>query len=186
MTENEALVAIRLARGAIESELLDKDLPNMEHLPSSFKNNGAVFVTIKNRPDNSLRGCIGSLIAHRALCEDIVANSISSAFNDPRFAPLKKEELSNVKLELSVLSEPARLHYTGVDELMSKITPNVDGLIVKYEDKQATFLPSVWAEIPQKEQFLALLCKKAGLDGEFYKTGKLDIYTYGAEKFEEP
>lgn len=185
MTSNEALVAIRLARGAIESELLNKELPNLDILPSSFKSNGAVFVTIKNRTDNSLRGCIGSLIAHRPLYEDIVANAISSAFNDPRFHPLKKEELPHVRLELSILTEPSRLHYATTNELLEKITPGKDGLIIKFEDSQATFLPSVWTEIPEKEQFLSLLCKKAGFDSHFFKTGKLDVYIYRADKFEE-
>jgi len=185
MTENEALVAIRLARGAIESEVLNRELPNLELLPSRFKENGAVFVTIKKRSDNSLRGCIGSLIAHRSLAEDIVSNAISSAFSDPRFEPMRMEELGNIRLELSILSEPSRIHYSDTDDLLSKITPKEDGLIIKFEDAQATFLPSVWEEIPQTEQFLSLLCKKAGLDGEFYKSGKLDVYVYRAEKYEE-
>ena len=185
MTENEALVAIRLARGAIESEIFNRNLPSCELLPPRFKENGAVFVTIKNRANNSLRGCIGSLIAYRPLYDDIMTNAISSAFSDPRFEPLKLEELHLVKLELSILSEPKRINYSSFDDLLSKITPNVDGLIVKYEDKQATFLPSVWSEIPETEQFLMHLCEKAGLESQFYKTGKLDVYIYKAEKFEE-
>jgi uncharacterized protein len=185
MNENESLVAIRLARGAIESELLDKSIPSVELLPDVFKEVGAVFVTLKNRPDNSLRGCIGSLIAHRLLYEDIVANAISSAFNDPRFPSLDKNELANIKIEISILSAPKKLVYKDAADLLSKITPKVDGLIVKYQEYQATFLPSVWDEVPLKEQFLSLLCKKAGLDSDFYKKGDLEVYTYQAEKFEE-
>lgn len=185
MTQNEALVGIRLARAAIESEIFNKELPNIDVLPSNFKENGAVFVTLKNRSDSSLRGCIGSLIAHRPLHEDIISNAVSSAFNDPRFEPLKTEELGKIKIELSILTEPKKLHYSGVDDLLFKITPKVDGLIIKSDDKQATFLPSVWEEIAQKEEFLSLLCRKAGLAGDFYKSGELDVYTYSAEKFEE-
>jgi uncharacterized protein len=185
MNENESLVAVRLARGAIESELLDKSIPSADLLPDSFKEHGAVFVTLKNRSDNSLRGCIGSLIAHRSLYEDIVANAISSAFNDPRFPSLDRNELATVRIEISLLSVPKQLIYSDAADLLSKITPKVDGLIIKYQEYQATFLPSVWDEVPLKEQFLSLLCKKAGLDGEFYKKGDLEVYTYHAEKFEE-
>jgi uncharacterized protein len=185
MNENESLVAIRLARSAIESELLDKSVPSEDLLPDLFKEYGAVFVTLKNRADNSLRGCIGSLIAHRSLYEDIVANAISSAFNDPRFPSLDKNELPNIKIEISLLSSPKQLIYTDAADLLSKITPKIDGLIIKYQEYQATFLPSVWDEVPLREQFLSLLCKKAGLDAEFYKSGNLEVYTYQAEKFEE-
>jgi hypothetical protein len=185
MTENEALVVIRLARGAIESELFNKSLPTIDMLPSNFKDNGAVFVTLKNRSDNSLRGCIGSLIAHRPLYDDIISNAVSSAFNDPRFEPLKADELAKIKIEISLLTEPRKLHYEGTTDLLSKITPNSDGLIIKFEDRQATFLPSVWEEIQDIEQFLSLLCRKAGLTADFYKSGDLDVYLYKAMKFEE-
>jgi len=185
MTENESLIAIRLARNAIESELLAKEIPSVELLPACFKESGAVFITLKNRADSSLRGCIGSLIAHRSLYDDIVANAISSAFNDPRFPSLDKSELGGVKIEISLLSHPKRLEYLDTADLLSKIMPKQDGLIIKYQEYQATFLPSVWEEIPLKEQFLSLLCKKAGLDSEFYKSGNLEVYTYQAQKFEE-
>jgi uncharacterized protein len=77
------------------------------------------------------------------------------------------------------------LEYTDTADLLSKITPKSDGLIIKYQEYQATFLPSVWDEIPLREQFLSLLCKKAGIDSDFYKRNELEVYTYQAEKIEE-
>lgn len=184
MTESEKLTALRLARNAIESELLRTPAARVEQLPGVFAQKGAVFVTLKTK-EGALRGCIGSLVAHRSLYEDIVENSLSSAFHDPRFPPMNITELPFVKIELSLLHEPIQLIYTSTQELLSKITPLEDGLIIKYEDYQATFLPSVWEEISGKEEFVSRLCQKAGLESDFYKSGKLEVYIYKAEKISE-
>jgi len=184
MTEGDKLTALRLARNAIESELLGTPAVRADQLSDVFSQNGAVFVTIKTKEGN-LRGCIGSLIAHRSLYEDIVENAKSSAFSDPRFPPMNITELPFVKIELSFLSEPERIETTGGSDLLSKITPSKDGLIIKHEEYQATFLPSVWDELPGKEEFISRLCQKAGLPADFWKSGQLEVYRYGAEKFNE-
>jgi AmmeMemoRadiSam system protein A len=184
MTESEKLTALRLARNAIESELLRTPLGRQDQLPTVFGEDGAVFVTIKTK-EGALRGCVGSLIAHRSLFEDIIENSMSSAFRDPRFPPLNITELPFIKLELSLLQSPTELIYSSPTELLSKIVPFEDGLIIKYEEYQATFLPSVWEEIPSKEEFISRLCQKAGLEADFWKSGKLEIYVYKAEKIIE-
>jgi uncharacterized protein len=184
MTESEKLTALRLARNAIESELLRSPLGRKDQLTPLFSEEGAVFVTIKTK-EGALRGCVGSLIAHRSLYDDIIENSLSSAFKDPRFPPLNITELPFIKIEISLLKTPSELNYSGADDLLNKIVPNEDGLIIKYEDAQATFLPSVWEEISQKEEFISRLCQKAGLEADFWKSGKLEIYVYKAEKFSE-
>ncbi len=184
MTESEKLVALRLARNAIESELLKTPLGRLDQLPAVFSEKGAVFVTLKTK-EGALRGCIGSLIAYRSLYEDIVENSVSSAFRDPRFPPLNITELPFIAIELSLLHVPSEVVYSSPAELLSKITPFDNGLIIKYEEYQATFLPSVWEEIPQKEEFISRLCQKAGLEADFWKNGKLEVYIYGADKFSE-
>ena len=186
MSESEGLLAVRLARHCVESELLHTPLAYIEQLPPAFAQAGAVFVTIKSRDDGALRGCIGSLIAYRSLYEDIVNNAQASAFRDPRFPPMIKEELPFIKFELSFLSEPKRLLYGSYEDLLNKITPKIDGIIIKYGHNQATFLPSVWDELPQKEQFLSRLCEKAGLLRDFWKSGELEVYVYQAHKIEEP
>ncbi len=185
MTESEKLAALRLARNAIESELLRTPLGRLEQLPAVFGEKGAVFVTLKTK-EGALRGCIGSLLAHRTLYEDIVENAILSAFHDPRFPPLNITELPFIKIELSLLHTPVELVYQDANDLLSKLTPFEDGLIIKYEDYQATFLPSVWEEIPSKEEFISRLCQKAGLESDFWKSGKLEVYVYKADKFSEP
>lgn len=180
MTESEKLTALRLARNAIESELLRTPLARLDQLPPLFAEEGAVFVTLKNR-DGSLRGCIGSLLAHRSLYEDIVENSISSAFKDPRFMPLSVSELPNIKIELSLLKTPVELAYDSADELLSKITPMEDGVIIKFEEYQATFLPSVWEEIPQKRSLSQGYAKKPDLTPTFGEAEN-SRYTYTKPK----
>lgn len=185
MTEQEGLLALKLARSAIDSELIRTPLPEIDKLPQLFQESGAVFVTIKKLPQKSLRGCIGSLIAHRDLYTDIVENAKAAAFGDPRFPPMSKDELSQVKLELSVLTTPKPLEYDSTTDLLTKIQAGIDGVIIKHDGYQATFLPSVWQELPQKEQFLSHLCAKAGLAQDFYTTGNLEVYTYQTVGFSE-
>jgi AmmeMemoRadiSam system protein A len=186
MSENETLLAVRLARNAVESELLRSPLAYIEQLPAVFRQNGAVFVTIKSREDGALRGCIGSLIAYRSLYEDVVANAKASAFEDPRFPPMIKEELPFIRFELSILSQPKRIFYESSDDLLNNIYQNIDGLVIKYNSSQATFLPSVWLELPNKEEFLSRLCEKARLPRDFWRGGALEVYSYQAQKIDEP
>jgi uncharacterized protein len=144
---------------------------------------GAAFVTLNY--DSQLRGCIGSVIAHRSLLDDVMHNALSAAFNDPRFTPLKATELSHLQLEVSVLTEPKLLHYSDFDDLLSKIHPHIDGLILKYGTYQGTFLPQVWEQLPQAQEFLEHLSYKAGADPSIY-THHPEIYNYEVQSIKEP
>jgi AmmeMemoRadiSam system protein A len=121
----------------------------------------ASFVTLKL--GGELRGCIGSLEAHRSLAEDIAHNAQAAAFRDPRFAPLNAEEFARVKVEVSVLSPAKRLHFSSHAELARSLNPGQDGLILECGNRRGTFLPQVWEQLPDPEQFLAHLKNKAGL-----------------------
>jgi AmmeMemoRadiSam system protein A len=127
----------------------------------------ATFVTINK--NGKLRGCIGSLVAHQELYNDLVINARKAAFNDPRFQPLKQEELKDISIEISILTPLKELNYSDIEDLLNKITPNKDGLLLRYKDKQGTYLPSVWEQIPKKEDFLNSLCHKAGLTPDVLK-----------------
>ena len=144
--------------------------------------NGSSFVTLKT--NGELRGCIGSVIAHRTLLEDIISNAKSAAFKDPRFKPLEKHELSELNMEVSVLSEPKLLEYEDDEDLYNKIRPNIDGVILQYGSNQATFLPQVWLQLKTPELFLEYLSTKAGLNKSIYKQHPI-IYTYGVEAIEK-
>ncbi|MCD6433073.1 MAG: AmmeMemoRadiSam system protein A [Sulfurimonas sp.] len=182
-------ILLRIAKNSILSKFgseygLDKEqlLRNYPYLGES----GATFVTIHY--DKNLRGCIGSIIAHKTLLDDIVSNAVSAGFHDPRFTPLSSDELSHLTLEVSVLSEPKILEYENFDDLIKKVRPHIDGLILKHGGYQGTFLPQVWEQLPKPKDFLEHLSMKAGSNPSIY-TKHPDIYTYQvdaiAEKFDE-
>ncbi len=144
---------------------------------------GAAFVTLNK--NKNLRGCIGSIIAHQPLIADIIHNAQSAAFSDPRFNPLRPEEIDDtLTLEVSVLSEPVKIEYSDYDDLKSRIVPGKDGLILKYGQYQGTFLPQVWEQLPTTEQFLEHLSYKAGANPTIYSLHP-DIYRYRVEHIEE-
>ncbi len=156
-------ILLSLARASIKSSLMNAsvDTSDIEKEYPVLIEQGACFVTLTI--DGELRGCIGSILARRTLLEDVLSNARAAAFNDPRFPPLREEELSQVKIEVSVLTHPEVLEYTDPDDLKSKIRRGIDGVILKSGFNQATFLPQVWDELHSFELFFTHLCQKAGL-----------------------
>lgn len=139
----------------------------------------ASFVTLNL--EGKLRGCVGSLVAHKDLLHDVIENAKKSAFSDPRFSQLSYKEFQNITIEISVLTPAVLLHYTNRADLKEKIKPFEHGIILQCENKQATFLPQVWEQIPNFEDFFTHLSKKAG-----FETSCLDkhptLYLYTATK----
>lgn len=133
----------------------------------SFTRNGASFVTLEKH--GRLRGCIGSLIASRPLSEDISSNAASAALHDPRFPPLQAKELPDVRVSISILSAPVRINCKTEAELVATLEPGRDGLILHYGAQRATYLPSVWEQLPDPVQFVAELKRKAGLAESFWR-----------------
>lgn len=122
---------------------------------------GASFVTLKR--NGNLRGCIGSSQAYRPLAADVSENAFRAAFKDPRFPPLKPEEIDELGLSVSLLSPQAPMTFSGEDEFMQSLRPNRDGLIIEDNGRRALFLPSVWAQLPDTKSFVEHLKTKAGL-----------------------
>ena len=147
-----------------------------------LKKDGATFVTLKTQGE--LRGCIGSIIAHRTLLDDIINNAVSAGFSDPRFNSLNEDELSQLTIEVSVLSEPTIIEYKNFDDLCEKIQPNIDGLILKHGIYQGTFLPQVWEQLPSPKLFLEHLSQKAGSFLSIYEEHPT-IYRYRVDAIEE-
>ena len=178
-------VVLKLARAAIgEAVGISQDVNWEKMLEANpwLEDEGAVFVTITI--NGNLRGCIGSLVAHRKLYEDIIYNARSAALNDPRFQPLSKEEFKLIKVEVSILSKPEPLIYDTIDSLKSRLRVGIDGVVLKLGNKQATFLPQVWEQLPTFELFFSHLCQKAGLPGDCLKRHP-DILTYQVEEYNE-
>jgi len=178
-------ILLRIAKTSILGEFDTSYVLNKEKLLSDYPylgKSGATFVTLNY--DTNLRGCIGSIIAHTTLLDDIVNNAVSAAFKDYRFNPLSSDELSHLTLEVSVLSEPKLLDYKDFDDLSTKIRPNVDGLILKHGVYQGTFLPQVWEQLPNTKLFLEHLSMKAGSNPAIYYEHP-KIYTYQVEAIKE-
>lgn len=181
--ERQALLT--LAREAIThavhgQEPLQIDL---NAVSKALRRDGASFVTLTQQGE--LRGCIGSLEAQRPLALDVRDNAVAAAFKDPRFPPVCSEELDGLTIEISVLSAPKPLPYDGPDDLIAKLRPGVDGVVIERGWNRATFLPQVWEKLPDAHQFLEHLCRKAYLPHDSYLRPGLDVHTYQVEKFEE-
>lgn len=176
---------VALAREAIARELGQSTAPpSLEGPPHPawLDVPGAVFVTLTRNGD--LRGCIGSLEAHRPLLDDLRANARAAAFDDPRFPPLAAEELAATRVEVSVLSPAEPMSFRDEADFLARLRPGVDGVILEYGWHRATFLPQVWDQLPEPRQFMAQLKRKAGLAPDFWSPD-LRLSRYGVEKFKE-
>lgn len=140
---------------------------------------GASFVTL-HRNDGALRGCIGSIEARRPLATDVAANARAAALEDSRFEPVDVGELAELMLEVSVLSPLTPLAAASRAELLAALRRGVDGLLLEAGARRATFLPSVWEQLPEAERFLAQLERKAGLPVGGWPRG-LRVFRYTTE-----
>jgi len=189
LTPDKGQVLVQLARSALMDkfglppEPADADRMRSALSDASLRARCGTFVTLKH--EGRLRGCIGSLSASDPLAEGVRRNAINAAFHDPRFAPLTEKELDQVAIEVSVLTEPQPLAYGGPEDLLRKLRPNVDGVVIRQGHASATFLPQVWEQLPNKEDFLGHLCLKAGLPRDAWQHGGLAVSTYQVQHFEE-
>lgn len=152
---------LQIAREALELHFRRLRAPHpLPDLPELARP-GASFVTLTQ--SGRLRGCIGSLEAWRTLASDVRENALSAALRDPRFSPLRAGELARTRIEVSRLSPPQPLPCRSEEELRARLTPGVDGVILRAGRQCATFLPQVWEQLPDPEAFIAHLRQKAGL-----------------------
>ena len=182
MKVDRGTVLIGLARHAIAERLgISAVAPEIESA-AWLQATAATFVTLTMR--GALRGCIGTLTACRPLHEDVTANAVAAAFHDPRFPPLTAAEFDVVRVEVSLLSAMQPLAFADESGALSAIRPGVDGVVLEYGSHKATFLPQVWAQLPEPEQFMAHLKLKAGLTADFWHPD-LRLFIYQVEKFQE-
>lgn len=168
------------ARRALERHLglTDEPLADDERLGQR----AATFVTLKRHDE--LRGCIGSLRPQRALGEDVALNAVAAATRDTRFLPVSADELNDIRIEVSLLSEPQFLEFADETDLLRQLRPGVDGLILSGNCRSATFLPQVWEQLPEPREFVAALKRKAGLAPD-HPIGNLLVATYTVRKWGE-
>lgn len=179
----DALLAI--ARSAIAERLgLDVQVPTVaeSEVREVLARHGATFVTLAI--GGVLRGCVGSLAAHRPLERDCAENACAAAFDDRRFPALSRQEMTSVRVEVSLL-EPSR-PFPCADEAdaCARLVPGRDGVILSCGSRRATFLPQVWEQLPEPREFLAALKRKAGLPAEGWPAG-LHLEVYAVEHVAE-
>lgn len=131
-----------------------------------------------------MRGCIGNLQVNGTLGESLVKNAALAAFKDTRFQPLAAAELAAIEIEVSILTRPQPLLVTSEQQLIEILQVNVDGLILRYKEHQATFLPAVWAQLNNPIDFIRQLKLKAGLAADFWSQD-IVCFTYQALKIAE-
>lgn len=185
LSDMEKQTLLRIAREAIEYSLHAKPLPPLDghSLTPSLMENGASFVTLTIR--GGLRGCIGALEAFQPLAQDVREHAIAAAFEDPRFPPLSEQEFGRIAIEVSRLTAPQELNYSTSDDLLKKLRPHVDGVILKHGPRRATFLPQVWEKIPDPGEFLDQLCYKMGARPGVWRDAKVQVFIYQVEEFHE-
>jgi len=185
LTPNERALLLKIAHQAIQEGVHGRTPPpiDLSALPPSLSQPGVCFVTLTIQGE--LRGCIGALEAYQPLAEDVQEHAIAAALNDYRFPPVRPEELALIHIEISRLTQPQPLHYERPMELLEKLRPGVDGVLLSNGFRRSTFLPQVWEKIPNPAQFLDHLCMKMGADENLWRYQLLDVYTYQVEEFQE-
>lgn len=170
----EQRLMLRMACSSIEFGLIHHAMMvihavAMAEYPKTLQCSRACFVTLQL--NHQLRGCIGSLLAHQPLIQDICHNAYAAAFQDPRFPSLTQSEYAmGLDVDISILSQPQPMSFHSETELLQQIRPGIDGLILS-ENKgiyRGTFLPSVWESLPNPKDFLNHLKQKAGLPPHYW------------------
>lgn len=176
-------ILLKIAKKAIE-EYVSKgkmiDIP--KSILEKFNENKGVFVSIYK--NNELRGCIGFPYPEKPLAKALVESAIL-ATRDPRFDPLSKEELNEISIEVSILTNPEKLNFKNYKDILNSLEPFKDGVIIKKGFNSALFLPQVWNILKEKEDFLSQLCLKAGLSPFEWVNGEIEIYKFRAEILSE-
>jgi AmmeMemoRadiSam system protein B/AmmeMemoRadiSam system protein A len=173
-------VLIPIARSAI-GDILGLGFQTAEH-HAFLHEQGACFVTLTRH--GNLRGCIGTLQAHRKLLEDVKTNAKAAAFLDPRFEPLTATEFQSTLVEVSLLSPSEPLSFASEEEAIAALRPGIDGVVLQYGQHRGTFLPQVWEQLVEPREFLAHLKRKAGLSPDFW-AGGMQLARYTVTKWRE-
>lgn len=176
---------LRLARDAIAGRLAEgrATVPSPNRASAPLQTLAASFVTLTQ--GGNLRGCIGSIAAHRSLASDVAENAIGAGFRDPRFAPVTAELLPDLRIKVAVLSKAQEIEVAKEEEAFSLIEPGLDGLILSSSGRRGTFLPAVWESLPEPRAFLEALKLKAGLPRGHWAED-VTLHRFRVESFEEP
>ena len=180
MSTNQGEILLPIARASI-ADVLGQFYEAAEDAVW-LQEKAACFVTLTQQ--GQLRGCIGTLEAHRCLLEDVKSNAKAAAFHDSRFSPLTGEELNYTEIEISLLSPMQALDFSNEQEALKQLQPGIDGLVFEFGSKRSTFLPQVWEQLPAATDFMTHLKHKAGLSPDFW-ADEVKLYRYTVSKWKE-
>ncbi len=185
LSREEKEYLLQLARNAISLAIKGQAQPKivLAGLSDSLRANGAAFVTLTN--NKQLRGCIGALEAYQPLVIDVREHAVAAALEDYRFPPVTIGELASIQIEISRLTQPVPLEYGESLSLIQLLRPGIDGVILADGMRRATFLPQVWEQLPNPEDFLGHLCYKMGSSPDTWQKKHLAVSTYQVEEFHE-
>jgi AmmeMemoRadiSam system protein B/AmmeMemoRadiSam system protein A len=183
VNKQEQQALLKLARDTVEGYVKTKKQPNIDSLKltDTMKETRGCFVTLNK--NGNLRGCIGHIIPQKPLYECVIENAINAATADTRFTPVTEQELNDIHIDISVLTLPEELSYTSPQDLLSQLHPNIDGVVLRSGFRSSTYLPQVWGQLPDKNQFMESLCRKQGSATDCWKSAK--VFTYQAQVFAE-
>ena len=179
---------VNLARQTLYWYLKDGTVPkpDINTLSSSVLQKRGCFVTLYKK-NLGLRGCLGIFGEDRPLYKNIIDRSIAAAIHDTRFPKVTYDELKNIKIEITVLTKPKQLQFSSHEELLAKLRPLKDGVILITRYGQSTYIPQVWKTLQDKEEFLSTLCQKHGAPRDTWKreNRNIQVFTYQAIYFGE-
>ena len=174
-----------LARKTLISVVADGSLPEVnarDVSPNLLEKKGCFVTLTKN---GELRGCIGNILPQESLYQAVMENARNAALRDFRFQPVTPAEVGKIHIEISVLTEPQALPFNSPEDLLNKLQPHKDGVVLKIGPHGATFLPQVWEQIPDKVEFLNHLSQKAGCEPSAWRGRETSVSIYHVEAFEE-
>ena len=184
LNERDKHLLLTLARSSIESELIEGEkIKRPADLTPAMLEKRGCFVTLHKR--GVLRGCIGTIEPITSLFTSVEENAKNAAFKDPRFPSLTKNEISDIDIEISVLTVPEKLSFVDGEDLKRQLKPGIHGVILSQGWHQSTFLPQVWEQLPDKEEFLECLCQKGCMDKMSWKNTDTTVQIYEVEYFSE-
>jgi AmmeMemoRadiSam system protein B/AmmeMemoRadiSam system protein A len=182
---DQGAALVQLARAALHHAVGAPAMPTPMQEPW-LEAAGACFVTLSK--NGQLRGCIGSLMAHRSIKDDVIHNAQAAALHDHRFAPVTADEAPHLGIEVSVLTSPVPLGFANEAHALWQLEPKQDGVIFTVEVNgqlhRSTFLPQVWGQMADVQQFMAQLKMKAGLPADFWSDA-VQLQTYRVQEFHE-
>jgi len=185
LTEEEKKILLKIARDTLNVTAAQQPLPKIQinELPTSLQEIGASFVTLTI--EGRLRGCIGTLKPYQPLALDVQEHAAAASSEDPRFPRVIPSEVPNIEIEISRLSPTRELEYSDAEDLIRKLRPEVDGVLIRDGIQRATFLPQVWEKVHSPEEFLEHLCLKMGSPPNLWREKHLVVHVYQVEEFRE-